>query len=162
MPPPRGPRQRPDLPYPGGEIRLAHDIDEMASSIFSAPGTTTAAALSEYSKPGATFFIPAICSILHRALRSLIWIRRQGRLFWRRSSNIACCWAIQAAFDPRGSRKLRDPIDLDGDGNLDLLVTQRGYNPRRRMILHNDGQMHFAASPNPPRSAAAASTASAM
>src|SRR4051812_5696088 len=35
------------------------------------------------------------------------------------------------------------PADLDGDGLLDLLVSQRGYNPTRRLILHNDGKMRF-------------------
>ena len=34
-------------------------------------------------------------------------------------------------------------VDLNGDGYLDLISTQRGYNPGGRWILLNDGKMNF-------------------
>jgi hypothetical protein len=34
-------------------------------------------------------------------------------------------------------------IDIDGDGKLDLLASQRGYHPTKRMILRNDGDLKF-------------------
>ena len=35
------------------------------------------------------------------------------------------------------------PVDLQGNGFLDLLVSSRGYTPTRRKILRNDGKMNF-------------------
>ena len=35
------------------------------------------------------------------------------------------------------------PVDIDDDGDLDLLVSQRGYNPPGRRLLLNDGNLNF-------------------
>ena len=35
------------------------------------------------------------------------------------------------------------PCDINGDGFLDLLSSQGGYNPQKRWILLNDGKMNF-------------------
>jgi len=35
------------------------------------------------------------------------------------------------------------PVDLDGDGDLDYLLSKRGYNPLGRHVLLNDGKMNF-------------------
>jgi hypothetical protein len=144
---PRGPRKRAELPYPGGEIRLACDLNEdgkldLLCSWHDGGGVLYINA----SKGRALSFQPSDLFDPFSRATALADIDGDGKADYLadgRSNIHAILGNSKTATLPGLRESCAIPVDLDGDGQLDLLVSQRGYNPTRRLILHNDGRMHF-------------------
>jgi len=144
---PRGPRQRADLPYPGGEIRLACDLNEdgrldLLCSWHDGGGVLYMKALKE----GIEVFQPSDFLDPFSRATALADIDGDGKADYLADDrgNIRMILGnSKTATIPALKESCAIPVDVDGDGLLDLLVSQRGYNPTRRLILHNDGKMRF-------------------
>jgi len=149
-----------ELPYPGGEVRLIYDLDEDGKlDALGAYGDGLGVTYRNESKPGATphWSFRAFESGFHPFSRSVSMadLDRDGRVDYilgpdGRNNTRATLFlgkgesrwergpAIESLKEAAGI-----PVDVNGDGFLDLLVSQRGYNPPGRMILLNDGRMIF-------------------
>ncbi|MGB2824286.1 MAG: VCBS repeat-containing protein [Phycisphaerae bacterium] len=159
---PRGVRHDGDIPYPGGEVRLAYDYDEDGKVDLHC----------SWHDGGGVLYLNDL-----RAGRPAAWnFKRSHRLdHFNRAAAMADMNGdgfVDYLADAGGSRDaeakmllllgkgdgtfgdkrllggaLREsggvPIDIDGDGDLDLLVSQRGYNPPGRRILRNEGKLVF-------------------
>jgi len=143
----RGPRHRADLPYPGGEIRLACDLNEdgkldLLCSWHDGGGVLY---MNESKRPDLVFKPSDLLDPFSRAT-ALADIDGDGRADYladERSNISAILGNSKKTSIPALKESCAIPVDLDGDGQIDLLVSQRGYNPTRRLILHNDGKMKF-------------------
>ena len=145
------------LPFPGGEIRLIHDFNEDGKlDVLAAYGDGLGVAYLNDGKPddwSFKSFTPGF-PVFSRAV-ALADLNRDGfvdylvNLEGRDSTGTAVYFGKGNAKWERGPviDSLREsaaiPVDISGNGFLDLLVSQRGYNPTRRMILRNDGKMNF-------------------
>src|SRR2546421_65495 len=141
---PRGPRQRADLPYPGGEIRLACDLNEdgkldLLCSWHDGGGVLY---INESKRPELVFKPSDLLDPFSRAT-AIADIDGDGRADYladERSNIQAILGNSKKTSIPALKESCAIPVDLDGDGQLDLLVSQRGYNPTRRLLLDNDGK----------------------
>jgi len=144
---PRGPRQKGDLPYPGGEIRLACDLNEDGKLDLLCSWHDNGGVLYiNESKRRELVFKPSDLLDPFSRATAIADIDSDGRADYLaddRSFIRAILGNSKTASIPALKESCAIPVDVDGDGKLDLLVSQRGYNPTRRLILHNDGQMRF-------------------
>jgi hypothetical protein len=144
---PRGPRQRKELPYPGGEIRLACDLNEDGKLDLLCSWHDGGGVLyMNGSKPRATAFNPSELFDPFSRATALADLDGDGKADYLaddRSNIRVILGSSKIASIAALKESCAIPADLDGDGQLDLLVSQRGYNPTRRMILHNEGKIKF-------------------
>lgn len=157
---PRGVRSNDDLPYPGGEIRLAFDFNEddktdILASWHDGGGVLYLNDCRPGDPPKWNFQRPGTLDHFNRSA-AMADMDRDGIVDYladaggRASPQILILFGKgNAAFERRqlvsGSHEEGGPIcvDIDADGDLDLLVTRRGYNPPGRRILRNDGKLRF-------------------
>ena len=155
---PRGVRANDDLPYPGGEIRLAFDFDEDGKTDILASWHDGGGVLYlNDSRPGAwSFKRPHTLDQFNRAC-AMADMDRDGRVDYLADTGGRANPQILILFgngDGTFERKQIVPnsfeeggpicVDIDGDGDLDFLVSRRGYHPPGRRILLNDGKLNFA------------------
>ncbi len=153
----RGVRADAPLPYPGGEIRLAFDFDEDGRVDILASWQDGGGVLYlNDSKPGAwSFKRPRTLDHFNRAC-AMADMDRDGIVDYladeggRANPRIAIYFGKGDGSFPRkqligSSYEEGGPIctDVDGDGDLDMLVSRRGYHPPGRRILLNDGKLGF-------------------
>lgn len=155
---PRGLRAGDDLPYPGGEIRLAHDFDEDGKVDILASWHDGGGVLYRnagvpdgswnFTRPRTLDHFNRACAIADldgdgiadyladeggRDSRKILLFRGKG----------GGAFAAGAPIEVGAQETCPIPVDLDGDGDLDFLMTRRGYNPPGRRILRNDGGLRF-------------------
>ena len=144
---PRGPRARADLPYPGGEIRLACDLNEDGRLDLLCSWQDGGGVLyMNFMKEGVQVFSPSDRLDPFSRATALADLDGDGKTDYLaddRSNIRVTLGNSKIASVAALKESCAIPVDLDGDGKLDLLVSQRGYNPTKRMILHNDSQMKF-------------------
>ena len=159
---PRGVRADKDLPYPGGEIRLAYDYNEdgkvdLHCSWHDGGGVLYLNDSRPGSPPTWNFRRSHALDHFNRAV-AMADMNRDGRADYlsdtggHRDPDPKLLLLLGKADGTFGHKRLLPgglkesgavPIDVDADGDLDLLVTQRGYNAAGRRILANDGKGGF-------------------
>ncbi len=147
---PRGPRARDPLPYPGGEIRLPWDINEDGRIDLLCSWHDGGGAL--YLNEGGAFPRGDALDAFSRAV-AIGDLDGDGQVDYLaghdRSDKITVLLGRKGGTFEKGPaitgllESGAIPVDLDGDGKLDLLVSQRGYHPAKRMILRNEGGLKF-------------------
>ena len=153
----RGVRHAAPLPYPGGEIRLAHDFDEdgkvdILASWHDGGGVLY---LNVSGTGGWNFTRPRTLDHFNRAC-AVADVDRDGVADYladeggRANPGVVAFFGSGDGTFPRHrviAKALREtcpiPVDLDGDGDLDFLLSRRGYNPPGRRVLRNDGGLRF-------------------
>jgi hypothetical protein len=154
---PRGVRHGDPLPYPGGEVRLAYDFDEDGSTDILASWHDGGGVLYRNgSQPGEwTFSRPRTLDQFNRAC-AMADMDRDGRVDYLADAGGRTNPQVLILFgegDGNFERKRQIPgalqescpipVDIDGDGDLDFLLSQRGYSAPGRRILLNDGKLGF-------------------
>jgi hypothetical protein len=165
---PRGVRANDDIPYPGGEIRLAHDFNEDGKLDILAswhdgggvlylndcrPGNPSTSLRAgppawNFKRPRTLDQFNRSCAIADMDRDGILdYLADAGTrtnpqiliLFGKGDGTFERKQLIEGSFEEGGGL----PADIDGDGDLDLLVTRRGYQPPGRRILLNDGKLTF-------------------
>jgi hypothetical protein len=157
---PRGVREQHDIPYPGGEIRLAFDFDENGKTDILASWHDGGGVLYlNDSRPGDppkwNFKRPGFLDHFNRGC-AMADMDRDGIVDYVADAGGHAARKLLLLFgngDGTFERKqlLDDSheeggpicVDIDGDGDLDLLVSRRGYHPPGRRVLLSDGNLHF-------------------
>lgn len=148
----------PDIPFPGGEIRMVYDLDEVGKlDILASYGDDRGQTYLNDSRPGQPpvfNFKPydpgfnafsrgvAFADVNRDGIVDYMYTGDEGR--WREFNNLNvslgngnCKWQ-----DGPKIQVLKQsgaiPVDLNGDGYLDLISSQRGYSTAKRWILLND------------------------
>ena len=153
---PRGKNKKEDLPYPGGEVRLAYDLNEDGKlDILCSWGdgggvvyqnTGTAAAWNfKVIDPGFDAFsrATAMADMNGDGLADYL-VTADGKRDWLRIvfGKGGGLWGGEVMV-PVLPESGGVPVDIDGDGDLDLLGCMRGYHPVGRQILLNTGNLAF-------------------
>jgi len=159
---PRGIREDAEIPYPGGEIRLAFDFNEDGKiDILAAWGDGMGCLYLNDCRPDNppiwNFKRSRALDQFNRAT-AMADMNRDGKVDYfaneggRRQPNQYVLILFGKGDGTFGEKLLVPeamkescsiPVDIDGDGDLDFLVSQRGYNPCGRRILSNDGNLNF-------------------
>ena len=157
---PRGVRASDPLPYPGGEIRLAFDFNEdgkvdILASWHDGGGVLYLNDSRPGDPPAWSFERPHTLDQFNRAC-AMADVDRDGKADdladtgSRANPQILILFGNgDGTFDRKqivpGSYEEGGPVcvDIDADGDLDFLVTRRGYQPPGRRILLNDGKLNF-------------------
>jgi RNA polymerase sigma factor (sigma-70 family) len=157
----RGMRHKVDVPYPGGQVRHAFDFNEdgkldLAISWHNNGGALyhNAATSGAWRFRRTEFVEPEFLDIRASALAD---VNRDGIVDFITSDNGARI-AIHlgkgdGTFSPTPSTTIRSrlrcagaiPVDLDGDGQLELIARQTDFDvPARRKIFRSTGPMKWA------------------
>lgn len=143
------------VPYPGGEIRMVYDFDEDgrpdAHVQIGDGGGLGYRNLGQALKPlpSAAAFSGDVRAVgiadLDRDGRAdLFWNGHGGakitRLFLGRPGG---AWEESAVRLPSLPEDAGIPVDVNGDGRLDLLLSQRGYRPAERRVFLGEGGLQF-------------------
>ena len=159
---PRGVREDEDVPYPGGEIRLAFDFNEdgkvdLLSSWGDDMGCLYLNDCRAGDPPAWNFRRSRTLDQFNRAT-AMADMNRDGNVDYladkgaRREPDqyvLILLGEGNGTFEkellvPEAMKESCGiPVDIDDDGDLDLLVSQRGYNPPGRRLLLNDGNLNF-------------------
>jgi hypothetical protein len=149
-----------DIPYPGGEIRLAFDFDENGMTDILASWHDGGGVLYlNDSRPGDppswNFKRPGVLDHFNRGC-AMADMDRDGIVDYVADAGGHAARKLLLLFgsgDGTFERKqlLDDSheeggpicVDIDADGDLDLLVSRRGYHPPGRRVLLNDGKSNF-------------------
>jgi RNA polymerase sigma factor (sigma-70 family) len=136
---PRGPRHKAELPYPGGQIRHAFDFNEDRKLDLAISWHNNGGALYHHVTSGALpfrrveFVQPEFPDIRASALAD---VNRDGIVDFSPNpspiipAGLRCAGAI--------------PVDLDGDGRLELIARQTEFNvPARRKIFRSHDGMKW-------------------
>lgn len=159
----RGPQKpgqpaNPDIPFPGGEIRLVYDLNEDGKlDLLTSYGDNKGQVYLNDSKPGTPPVFnckpydagfdafsrgTAMVDLNRDGIVDYLCTGDQGRRREFHTANVSF---------GKGDGKWEDgpqitvpkeagaiPVDINGDGLIDLLASQRGYNTSLRWILIND------------------------
>ncbi len=157
---PRGVREQQALPYPGGEIRLAFDFNEDGKTDILASWHDGGGVLYRNdSQPGEPpawrFKRPGTLDHFNRGC-AMADMDRDGNVDYLADAGGHASRQLLLLFGDRdgsfGRRQLLAAsheeggpicVDIDADGDLDLLISRRGYHPPGRRVLLNDGELHF-------------------
>jgi len=154
---PRGRGKSNEIPYPGGEIRLVYDLNEDGKpDIFASYGDGEGVIYLNDSKPAKppvwSFKAAPLFNPFSRGT-AMADMNRDGIVDYLGQANSKSLTCLFGKSDGRFEEKQKPietldesgviPVDIDGDGDLDYLVSQRGYKPTARRILLNDGKMNF-------------------
>jgi transmembrane sensor len=158
----RGVREKADLPYPGGELRVVYDFDDDGKlDVVAAYGDGQGAsyrnaggwnhrrdgfldqfsrsfALTDLNRDGIVDYIQNASEGRDPNPRIRVMLGKPGGGFLP-PATINGGLAEAAAI----------PVDINADGHIDLLVSQNGYHPAARRILLNDGRGNFADATRP-------------
>ena len=157
----RGVRHDNDIPYPGGEIRLPHDFDEdgrvdLLCSWHDGGGVLY---LNDCARQGgrstANFRRSRDLDQFNRSC-AMADVDGDGRLDYLADAGGRANPQIVILFGKGGGafgRKRLIPnscsegapvvVDVDADGDVDFVITRRGYQPPGRRICLNDGRGNF-------------------
>lgn len=156
----RGVHEHHDIPYPGGEIRLAFDFDENGKTDILASWHDGGGVLYlNDSDPGGppswNFERPGVLDHFNRGC-AMADMDRDGIVDYVADAGghasrklLLLFGSGDGAFERKqlldDSHEEGGPIcvDIDADGDLDLLVSRRGYHPPGRRVLLNDGKLNF-------------------
>ena len=146
----------PAVPYPGGEVRLIYDFNEdgkpdVLASYGDGQGVAYLNECTAGDRPVWNFktFSPGLDPFSRSV--AMADLNRDGIVNYIFAGD-GCGTRASIVFGKGGGRweggttveALKEsgaiPVDINGDGYLDLLVSQRGYNPSKRLILLNDGK----------------------
>ena len=157
---PRGVRSDNEIPYPGGEIRLAYDFDEdgridILASWHDGGGVLYLNRCRPGSPPLRSFRRPRTLDHFNRAC-AMADVNRDGISDYLADAggrpNRKVLILVGRGGGAFGDKRLVEghchescpiPVDIDGDGDFDFLRSRRGYNPPGRAILRNEGKLSF-------------------
>jgi hypothetical protein len=158
---PRGPRHTADLPYPGGQIRHAFDFNEDRQLDLAVSWHNNGATMYHSAPAGGAlrfrrvgFVEPEFADVLTSALAD---VNRDGIVdfLWSGPGNDVAVHLGKGdgtfsptpdAVIPAGlSAAGAIPVDLDGDGQLELIARQSDFDvPGRRKVFRRVGPLRWA------------------